>query len=60
MKFTWVGTFTKVGKCNSKKFILKSEGNSIEEMRNIIKDFVEAKNSKGYALIENELTDIKL
>lgn len=57
MKAKWEGTFQKVGTEETKVFTLDLEG-SIDEMGKIIRDFVDCKRDKGWALLENQITEI--
>lgn len=59
MKAKWEGTFQKVGTDETKVFTLDLEGHSLDEMVNVIRDFVDCKRDRGWALIENRTTEIR-
>lgn len=57
-KIKWQGTFEQVGTGRTKVFKLNLEGMTLDDLHELIKEYVECKEASGWALIENEITEI--
>jgi len=58
IKLVWKGKFENVGTGKEKTFTLNLSGVDLDELHQIIREYVECKEDSGWALLENEITEI--